>query len=58
MEFEENISEQESLNLEKFEYNRHKLSVRRLTGIFIVLDLALAVLVVTELIRYIQTLNG
>jgi hypothetical protein len=56
MEFEETISEQETINLEKYEYERHKLSVKRLTGMFILLDLGLAVLVVLELIRYIQNL--
>jgi hypothetical protein len=56
MEFEETISEQETINLEKYEYERHKLSVKRLTGMFILLDLGLAVLVVIELIRYIQNL--
>lgn len=50
----ENISERETIKLQEFAYEKHKLSVKRLTGIFIIIDIVLLVLVVLELIQYIQ----
>jgi hypothetical protein len=50
----ENTTEKETLRLQEFAYQKHKLSVKRLTGIFILVDAFLLVLVVLELIKYIQ----
>jgi hypothetical protein len=50
----ENTTENETLRLQEFAYQKHKLSVKRLTGIFILVDVFLLVLVVLELIKYIQ----
>jgi hypothetical protein len=50
----ENTTEKETFRLQEFAYQKRKLSVKRLTGIFIIVDVCLLVLVVLELIKYIQ----
>jgi hypothetical protein len=50
----ENTTEKETFRLQEFAYQKRKLSVKRLTGIFIIVDICLLVFVVLELIKYIQ----
>jgi len=46
----------ESIDVEKVRYQRKKLSLRRLTFLFIGLDIILLVMVIIELIQWINRL--
>jgi hypothetical protein len=54
----EEISDKESTNLQKYAYQKHKLSVKRLTGIFIMLDIVLLIFVIIEIVRYIEQIGN
>ncbi len=54
--FQQPFSDKEIENLEKIAYHRKKLSMKRLTILFFMIDMVIGMYVIIELIRYIETL--